>query len=170
IRSGNQCVLPSQCGCQYEGRYVQAGKSFWGDNSCSKRCQCSKSGGKVTCEETSCKNGELCMVVNGIRDCYPMSYATCLVSGDPHYLTFDGERYTFQGTCVYQMASVCSTNISLEPFDVVVQNDFRGNKVSSSTKLVEVKVYGQMIVISKQYPGQVMVSASFLFRLQNNAF
>ncbi|MFT7798516.1 hypothetical protein Z043-102950 [Arapaima gigas] len=46
IRSGNQCVLPSQCGCQYEGRYVQAGKSFWGDNSCSKRCQCSKSGGK----------------------------------------------------------------------------------------------------------------------------
>uniref|UniRef100_A0A8C9SH70 VWFD domain-containing protein n=1 Tax=Scleropages formosus TaxID=113540 RepID=A0A8C9SH70_SCLFO len=153
IRSGNQCVPPSECGCQYEGHYVQAGKSFWGDSNCSKRCQCSKTGGKVTCEETSCQSGQLCMVLDGIRDCHPTSYATCLVSGDPHYLTFDGQRYNFQGTCVYQMAGVCSKDATLEPFDVLVQNDFRGNRVSSTTKLVEVRVYGQTIVISEQYPG-----------------
>uniref|UniRef100_A0A3B3SQ03 VWFD domain-containing protein n=1 Tax=Paramormyrops kingsleyae TaxID=1676925 RepID=A0A3B3SQ03_9TELE len=96
VRSGNKCVLPSECGCWYKDRYVQ---------------------------ETSCQNGEQCQVVNGIRDCYPSSYATCMTYGDPNYITFDGEQYNFRGSCVYQMASVCSKSVNLEPFDVLVQND-----------------------------------------------
>ncbi|XP_048849978.1 IgGFc-binding protein-like [Brienomyrus brachyistius] len=154
VRSGNKCVLPSECGCWYKGRYVQAGTTFWGDGSCSNQCTCN-GGGKITCQETSCQNGEQCQVVNGIRDCYPISYATCMTYADPNYITFDGEQYNFQGSCVYQMASVCSKSVNLEPFEVLVQNDISGNLFGANIKLIEVKVYGQTIIISSESPGLV---------------
>lgn len=79
--------------------------------------------------------------------------------GDPNYITFDGEQYNFRGSCVYQMASVCSKSVNLEPFEVLVQNDINGNLFGTNIKLVEVKVYGQTIIISSEYPGLVTVSA-----------
>eukprot|EP00063_Salmo_salar_P022787 XP_013997622.1 PREDICTED: IgGFc-binding protein-like [Salmo salar] len=162
LRSGNKCVPKSQCGCQYKGRYVEAGTSFWGDESCTKSCNCSSTGGRVESQVASCPLGQQCKVVDGIRGCYPTTFSTCMVSGDPHYHTFDGQLYNFQGTCVYQMASVCSNDTSLEPFSVAIQNDGRGKKVGSIIKLVEVKVYGYTIVISKEHPGFVMVNGELV--------
>ncbi|KAI1901487.1 hypothetical protein AGOR_G00034940 [Albula goreensis] len=157
LLSGTKCVPRAQCGCNFEGHYVQAGKSFWGDNSCSKNCTCNP-GGKIECKNTTCPYGQECQVVSGLRSCHPTTSATCQIIGDPHYQTFDGYRYNFQGTCVYQMASVCSKDKSLEPFDILVQNVPLKNRVGSLTKLVEVKIYEQTIVISGQYPGSVLIN------------
>lgn len=72
-------------------------------------------------------------------------------------MTFDKKRFDFMGTCVYQLAALCSKNPELVPFEVLVQNDHRGSKVVSYTKLVEVKVFSLSIVITKTHKGLIMV-------------
>lgn len=32
---------------------------------------------------------------------------TCVVYGDGHFITFDRERYSFEGSCEYTLAQVC---------------------------------------------------------------
>ncbi|XP_056154019.1 IgGFc-binding protein-like [Lampris incognitus] len=156
LLSGTKCVPKAQCGCTYEGYYVEAGATFWEEN-CSRLYKCS-AGGRLSTQETGCPAGHQCQVVKGIRNCYPVSYATCMVSGDPHFVTFDGEHYNFQGTCAYQMAGVSSRKTDLEHFSVVLQNDGRDKKLGSVVKLVEVKVFNNTIVINKESPGFVMVN------------
>lgn len=163
LRSGNQCVHSSQCGCSYEGRYMPPKKPFWGNENCTASCQCSPTCLKAECKTTSCPAGTRCAVVNGTRDCHLLPYATCLAASDSHYLTFDGQQYNFQGTCVYQMAGVCSKKASLQPFDVLVQNDVHNKKGGSVPKLVEVKVHGHSIVIGKQeQKNTVMINAEIV--------
>uniref|UniRef100_A0A3Q2CDL2 VWFD domain-containing protein n=1 Tax=Cyprinodon variegatus TaxID=28743 RepID=A0A3Q2CDL2_CYPVA len=60
--------------------------------------------------------------------------ATCIAFGDPHYRTFDGRMFHFQGTCTYILAKDCKS----EDFSVLVTNDDRGRKGVSWTKEVTV--------------------------------
>uniref|UniRef100_A0A3P8S7Y5 VWFD domain-containing protein n=1 Tax=Amphiprion percula TaxID=161767 RepID=A0A3P8S7Y5_AMPPE len=155
------CVPEAQCGCTYEGRYVEADTSFWGDETCTEIYTCSASGG-LSISQTGCPSGRQCQVVAGLRGCYALSYATCLVSGDPHFVTFDGQRFNFQGTCIYEMASVSSNQTSLEHFSVVLQSSGQDKRIGSVVQLVEVMVYGYNFTISKEYPGAVVVNMYFL--------
>lgn len=114
----------------------------------------------MECQDKGCGAGQQCKVVNGIRQCQALSYSTCKATGDPHYVTFDNKRYDFQGTCVYQLAALCSKDTGLTPFEVLVQNEHRGRKVVSYTKLVQIKVYSLNIVITKTHNGLIMVRFS----------
>ncbi|KAI4817690.1 hypothetical protein KUCAC02_011073 [Chaenocephalus aceratus] len=157
VLSGTKCVPKDQCGCTYEGFYVEAGASFWGDETCTKRITCS-TGGSLSSSETSCPAGQQCRVVEGIRGCNPVNEATCMVSGDPHFVTFDGERFNFQGTCSYEMAGVSSNQTDMEHFSVILQNNGQDKKIGSVVKVVEVQVNGNTIIISKDDPGAVVVN------------
>lgn len=64
----------------------------------------------------------------------------CTVFGDPHYRTFDGKFYSFQGACKYQLAADCVDR----SFSIRVTNDARGTKTSSWTKTVCIKVHIQV--------------------------
>jgi len=111
----------------------------------------------VACKNKGCGSGQQCQVVDGIRKCQSISYSTCQATGDPHYVTFDKKKFDFQGTCVYQLAALCSKDPELVPFEIQVQNDHRGSKVVSYTKLVKIKVFSHSIVVTKTHKGLIMV-------------
>ena len=60
----------------------------------------------------------------------------CAVFGDPHYRTFDGHIFNFQGTCSYTLAQDCHGGT----FSIRVRNDARLTNDFAWTKVVGVRV------------------------------
>lgn len=85
--------------------------------------------------------------------------ATCSVSGDPHYLTFDGALHLFMGTCTYILTRPCQSR-SLENYFVVsTTNEFRGGNLEASyVRAVHVQVFNLRISLIKGH--KVMVRSS----------
>jgi len=73
----------------------------------------------------------------------------CTVFGDPHYRTFDGKFYSFQGSCKYQLAADCFGRT----FSIRVTNDARGTRTSSWTKTVSIKVQICVLFIGRRGGG-----------------
>lgn len=155
--SGEKCVPQESCNCTYKGVTYRAGEEFWADENCQSRCRCDNRLGRTVCVKSSCKAKTKCIVANGVRGCHATTYSTCIAYGDPHYLTFDGTKYDFMGSCVYQLVGVCSKNPALTPFLVTVENDIRGNKAVSFTKAVTLEVYNMTISLSKSAPRRIEV-------------
>lgn len=156
LLSGTECVPKAQCGCSYNGAYIESGASFFTDH-CDEKCTCNSTTKLVDCVKPGCHQGYQCKAVNGLIGCHLVEYAECSMTGGPHIQTFDGQNYDFHGTCVYQLAGVCSKDPSLPTFEVDVQNDAYGNRVGAGAKLVEVKVDGNSIVATRTQKGTVLV-------------
>lgn len=60
----------------------------------------------------------------------------CTVFGDPHYKTFDGKFYSFQGSCKYQLVSDCVNNT----FSIRISNDARNTLHSSWTRTATLRI------------------------------
>ncbi|XP_068097892.1 IgGFc-binding protein-like [Hyperolius riggenbachi] len=163
ILSAGSCIDVRSCGCRYNGVYYQANQEFWSDDRCSVLCKCDPNVGIVVCTESKCKDTERCMLRNGVRDCYPVSYSTCVSSGDPHYTTYDGQKYNFMGTCVYMLTGLCTEDPYLTPFLVTVQNEKRGGKSVSYTKSITMEAYNHTITLTRDYPHRVVVDGVVKF-------
>lgn len=68
--------------------------------------------------------------------CCIIGAGTCTVFGDPHYKTFDGKFFSFQGSCKYQLTSDCVDH----SFSIRITNDARNTKSSAWTKTVTLKM------------------------------
>ncbi|KAK7793066.1 hypothetical protein R5R35_007423 [Gryllus longicercus] len=122
--------------CTIAGHTYKDGES-WRLGPC-KSCLCHQ--GQVRCAVQMCPAcptgfkeerhpGECC------QRCVE-SDGVCAVFGDPHYKTFDGKFYSFQGSCKYQLATDCVG----KNFSIRVTHDSRHTKTSSWTKTISLKM------------------------------
>ncbi|XP_069057921.1 IgGFc-binding protein-like [Pleurodeles waltl] len=156
ILSGDKCVPIAQCGCVYKERYYRSGQVFYPSRLCNERCTCGDNGA-VDCKSIPCSANEVCTVANGIQGCQPIGLGICVASGDPHYISFDGLSFDFQGTCTYTLTKVIENNPSLQTFSVVAENESFGKGNVAVTRMVTVSVYGYTVIIERGMKWKVKV-------------
>ncbi|XP_020319975.1 alpha-tectorin [Oncorhynchus kisutch] len=144
-------------GCSYNGRFYRRGEIFWLSDQCSQRCRCLDLDNEVLCQEAPCGQLETCEQQEGAFYCQPTRTSTCVVFGDPHYHTFDGFLYHFQGTCSYLLARPCWEVAGLPFFSVEAKNENRGVASVSWLRDVTVEVYGHRVTLPKGSQGTVQV-------------
>ncbi|KAK2088433.1 hypothetical protein P7K49_034340 [Saguinus oedipus] len=165
VLSADRCVpLSNGCGCWANGTYHEAGTEFWADGTCSQRCRCGPGGGSLVCAPASCGLGEACALLpSGQHGCQPVSTAECQAWGDPHYVTLDGHRFDFQGTCEYLLSAPChALPTGAENFTVTVANEHRGSQAVSYTRSVTLHIYNHSLTLSARWPRQLQVDGEFV--------
>ncbi|XP_053722445.1 IgGFc-binding protein-like [Synchiropus splendidus] len=158
VLNGDECVRPPSCGCYHQGYYREGGEQFWDGEECQRSCTCNGTTGMVHCTSASCGPQESCGVVDGRYGCHPNPHGICSASGDPHYRTFDGKRYDFQGTCRYVLAKPINITQGLHTFLVEAKNEQWRTRPVSITSDVFVTVWGFEVHISRSRRGMVQVN------------
>ncbi|TKR92525.1 hypothetical protein L596_007162 [Steinernema carpocapsae] len=103
-------------------------KSIWQRDECT---QCSCHNGTINCQKITCAEDQHLRCPRGHKKVRPrgrccsvceMHEATCTVFGDPHYRTFDGSSFSYQGLCSYILVQDCTLRGQTPQFTVISHN------------------------------------------------
>ncbi|XP_066895273.1 alpha-tectorin isoform X6 [Kogia breviceps] len=145
-------------GCTSRGQFLRRGEVFWDDLNCTIKCRCLDFNNEIYCQEAPCSPYEVCEPKGKFFYCSPVETSTCVIFGEPHYHTFDGFLFHFQGSCAYLLARQCLHTSSLPFFSVEAKNEHRGGSAVSWVKELSVEVNGYKILIPKGSYGKVKVN------------
>ena len=74
----------------------------------------------------------------------PSGLAHCSAHGDPHYSSFDGKRYDFQGACKYYLLKYCGEDDEVS-FDIIQENEPPSNNAHVTiTKEITIRIFGMV--------------------------
>ncbi|KAG8438101.1 hypothetical protein GDO86_008693 [Hymenochirus boettgeri] len=99
------CVVQTDCSCEFGGSIYKTGETMQSE------CQsCTCSGGQWQCEDNlNCAS-------------------TCVLYGESHIKTFDGQQFVFEGNCEYTLVTDgCGVNNSLSSFKIITENVICGS-------------------------------------------
>ncbi|KAJ8332931.1 hypothetical protein SKAU_G00418270 [Synaphobranchus kaupii] len=161
LLSGGECVPPSRCGCSHQGAYWLPNETFWAAK-CQQRCTCDPTSRKVDCVPAQCEHDEKCALRDGAYSCHKGKRGLCVAQGDPHYTTFDGRKFDFDGNCMYLLAAHCPSTGSLLDFNIQVQNERRGDEGESFSKMIKVRLHGYEIKVSWELEDKILVNGLLL--------
>lgn len=134
---------------------------MWLEGECVSRCQCMGEN-MVQCATMQCANNEVCKFKDGVKGCFPIRPTTCSVYGDPHYITFDGLAYDFQGGCSYMLTTTCGEGSSVQ-FKIVGHNVHRPLHDFSQSKLEAVALHIEDLHLILNQSKEVYVSTTCLY-------
>ncbi|XP_019353974.1 IgGFc-binding protein-like [Alligator mississippiensis] len=160
ILSGASCVPLSQCGCLLDGRYHALGSDLILTDTCSRKCSCREPAQPMQCQPHTCRALETCSILDGVRGCHPIRFGLLQVFGRLHYTTFDRATFDVPGTCTYTLSTYCGPPGQLPSFTIRVESKHWGSISMSSTRRVEVEVYGHHIIVDAEKDGQIQVNGT----------
>ncbi|KAK8735832.1 hypothetical protein OTU49_005332 [Cherax quadricarinatus] len=137
--------------CHMHGMIHNDGEE-WKRDQCTS-CTCTN--GAVSCHTLPCEYfNKPCPPgqrrVESEHECCPRcedAPGVCVVFGDPHYRTFDGYLFNFQGACKYTLAETCRKK---DGFTLKVNNDARRSNTFSWTKSLTLKVPGAKVKMAQK--------------------
>jgi len=144
------CQAGERQSCQFEGVKYSHGQKWQMANDKCTTCTCKL--GATDCAPTECpacpagstpisQPGECCPACKKQPVFQPpQSEGVCTVFGDPHYKTFDGKIFNFQGSCKYLLTKDCSAGQNNSSFSIRITNDARDTVAFSWLRTVTVRL------------------------------
>ncbi|XP_049992624.1 mucin-6 isoform X10 [Alexandromys fortis] len=124
--SDGQCVPAEECPCDFAGVSYPGGSELHTD---CKTCTCSQ--GRWTCQLSA------------------QCPSTCVLYGEGHVITFDGQRFVFDGNCEYTLATDdCGANSSQPTFKVVTENVICGKSGVTCSRAIKISLGGLSITMA----------------------
>ncbi|XP_041629837.1 mucin-6 isoform X2 [Vulpes lagopus] len=124
--ANGQCVPPEECPCEFAGASYPPGAELHTD---CRTCTCSR--GKWTCWQSAhCSS-------------------TCALYGEGHVVTFDGQRFMFDGSCGYILTTDgCGANNSQPTFTVLTENVVCGKSGVTCSRSIKISLGGLSIMLA----------------------